>query len=97
MTAIAPPPGSSAALAAALQQIETQAETAVADLARLVAVDTSFPPGSGYDAFADLMEDLVAPLGLATSRVRVPEADRPPELRQTGSGALFSRRYGACG
>jgi succinyl-diaminopimelate desuccinylase len=74
MTAIAPPPGSSAALAAALQQIETQAETAVADLARLVAVDTSFPPGSGYDAFADLMEDLVAPLGLATSRVRVPEA-----------------------
>jgi succinyl-diaminopimelate desuccinylase len=74
MTAIAPPPGSSAALAAALQQIETQAETAVADLARLVAVDTSFPPGCGYDAFADLMEDLVAPLGLATSRVRVPEA-----------------------
>ena len=47
---------------------------AVAALARMIAVDTSFPPGAGYAAFADLAEALVAPLGFASTRVTVPEA-----------------------
>ncbi len=44
-----------------------------ADLAQLVACDTSFPPGAGYAAFADLMEGHLRPLGFATRRVAVPE------------------------
>jgi succinyl-diaminopimelate desuccinylase len=43
------------------------------DLARLLAVDTSFPPGDGYGVLADLAEDLVRPLGFACRRVSVPE------------------------
>jgi succinyl-diaminopimelate desuccinylase len=49
-------------------------EEAVADLGRMIAVDTSFPPGLGYENFAGLMEELVTPLGFATERVVVPEA-----------------------
>lgn len=44
------------------------------DLARLIRVDTSFPPGDGYSAMADLVEDMVVPLGFACRRVSVPEA-----------------------
>ena len=44
------------------------------DLARLLAIDTSFPPGDGYGAMADLAEELVAPLGFSCRRVSVPEA-----------------------
>ncbi len=60
-------------LADAFAVIEESASAAVDDLARMVAVDTSFPPGSGYDAFAELMQSLVAPLGLDSERVVVPE------------------------
>lgn len=49
------------------------AEQAVTALGRMIAVDTSFPPGLGYDDFAALMEEFVAPLGFATERVTVPE------------------------
>lgn len=49
------------------------AEGAIADLGRMIAVDTSFPPGQGYDAFADLMQELTAPLGFASERVVVPD------------------------
>lgn len=45
-----------------------------AELARLVACDTSFPPGAGYAAFADLIEALLAPLGGEARRIEVPEA-----------------------
>ncbi|MFS2012734.1 hypothetical protein ACCD06_23205 [Azospirillum sp. CT11-132] len=38
-------------LDAAMAWIAGSAEPAVADLARMIAVDTSFPPGAGYDAF----------------------------------------------
>ncbi len=62
------------ALDRAFAHIAETVEQAVATLARLVAVDTSFPPGAGYGAFADLMAELAAPLGLATERVVVPEA-----------------------
>jgi succinyl-diaminopimelate desuccinylase len=42
--------------------------------ARMIETDTSFPPGEGYGAFADLMESLFAPLGFRFERVEVPEA-----------------------
>ena len=63
-----------AALSAALDAISAQAHPAVDDLTRMIAVDTRFPPGAGYADFADLMDSLVAPLGLPTTRVTVPRA-----------------------
>lgn len=54
--------------------IERDVDAAVADLARMIAVDTSFPPGEGYGEFADLMENLLAPMGFALARITVPEA-----------------------
>lgn len=60
-------------LAAAFSVVESSVAAAVDDLARMVAIDTSFPPGSGYDAFADLMQALVEPLDLECERVIVPE------------------------
>ena len=67
--------------------IATQAEAAATDLGRMIAIDTSFPPGLGYDDFAELMEGLVAPLGFATERVAVPEA----LWRSPGSSAAGPR------
>jgi len=66
------PPGT-ATLADVFVALERAAETAVEDLRRMVAVDTSFPPGGGYDAFADLMEQFAAPLALCCERIVVPE------------------------
>ncbi|MCW3476061.1 M20 family metallopeptidase [Limobrevibacterium gyesilva] len=57
-----------------MAEIARDAASAVAELGRMVAVDTSFPPGAGYDAFAGLMEELVEPLGFRHRRVVVPEA-----------------------
>ncbi|KRE08070.1 acetylornithine deacetylase [Bosea sp. Root670] len=62
------------ALAEACGWIAANADDAVAGLGRMIAVDTSFPPGLGYDDFADLMEALVAPLGFEAERVTVPES-----------------------
>jgi len=73
MTARVSPPGASNDLEAAFDYAERSAETAVDDLARMIAVDTTFPPGSGYDAFADLMGALIEPLRLETRRVVVPK------------------------
>ncbi len=50
------------------------ADTAVSDLERMIAIDTTFPPGRGYAAFADLMEQLSEPFEFAYERVSVPEA-----------------------
>jgi len=61
------------ALAEACGWISAHVDDAVAALARMIAVDTSFPPGLGYDDFAGLMEEFVAPLAFATERVSVPE------------------------
>ncbi len=58
----------------AMAAIERNVEAAVADLGRMIAVDTSFPPGEGYDAFADLMEEILSPMGFGFTRVTVPEA-----------------------
>lgn len=69
-------------------------------LARLVAVDTAFPPGAGYGAFADLIEELLAPLGFACRRVEVPEALwRTPEARGARVNVIAApreRRRPAC-
>ena len=62
-----------AGLASALDFIAGDAQSAIDDLARMIGVDTSFPPGAGYGAFADLVEELVGPLGYECSRVLVPE------------------------
>lgn len=52
------------------------------DLARLIAVDTSFPPGDGYGALADLIEGQLAPTGWRFRRVSVPR-----ELWHAGDGS----------
>lgn len=77
-------------------------DAAVADLGRMIAVDTSFPPGLGYDDFAGLMEELVAPLGFATERVAVPEAlwrvpNGPAAGPRTNLIASHSSGRPACG
>jgi succinyl-diaminopimelate desuccinylase len=58
----------------ALDKLETRSSEMIRDLARLVAVDTSFPPGSGYGQWADLLEEMLVPLGFVCERVEVPEA-----------------------
>jgi succinyl-diaminopimelate desuccinylase len=73
---VSPPPSlrqAGFALADGFAEIERTAESAVDDLARMVATDTSFPPGAGYEAFAGLMESSVAALSLECQRVNVPE------------------------
>jgi len=74
-------------LANAIAAIERNVETAVADLAKMIAIDTSFPPGLGYHAFADLMEELLKPLGFQTSRVTVPN-----ELWSVANGPALGPR-----
>jgi len=81
-------------LAAGFTEIERTADRAVDDLARMVAIDTTFPPGAGYEAFAGFMESAVAPLGLDCQRVDVPEhlwhvAGGPAQGRRTN---LIARR-----
>lgn len=60
------------AFVSALAVIERDVETAIANLSRMISVDTSFPPGRGYGAFADLMSELLTPLGFNIERVEVP-------------------------
>jgi succinyl-diaminopimelate desuccinylase len=43
------------------------------DLGRMIAIRTVFPPGAGYAEFADLMEELFAPLGFEFERINVPQ------------------------
>jgi succinyl-diaminopimelate desuccinylase len=65
--------GASNRLAEACALIGDDGAAIQADLSRLIAVDTSFPPGDGYAAFADLAEGLFAPLDFAFRRVTVPQ------------------------
>ena len=74
-------------LTRALKLVDCEVDSAVADLSRMIAVDTSFPPGLGYDAFADLMEQLTTPLGFTSERVVVPE-----HLWRIEGGAARGRR-----
>lgn len=59
-------------IAGALDAIARDEPAILRELARLIAIDTSFPPGDGYVAFADLLEELFAPLGFEFRRVSVP-------------------------
>lgn len=61
-------------LSVARDAIALDEKAIIADLARLIATDTSFPPGEGYGSFADLMEKLLAPFGFGFRRVAVPKS-----------------------
>ena len=74
------PPGMDAAFAA----IDRAEDSLCDDLAAMLAVDTSFPPGDGYAAFADLMQGKLAPLGFEFRRVSVPPALWRGESTQAG-------------
>jgi succinyl-diaminopimelate desuccinylase len=63
-----------AAVGAAFDAIDADEAAIVADMERMLSCDTSFPPGGGYDAFADIMEQPLRTLGFACERVVVPEA-----------------------
>ncbi|GAB7216860.1 hypothetical protein OS42_34720 [Dickeya oryzae] len=58
----------------ALAAIANDPDAILQDMSSMLAVDTSFPPGMGYGAFADLMESLLAPMGFRFQRVSVPES-----------------------
>ncbi|MBF6637729.1 M20/M25/M40 family metallo-hydrolase [Rouxiella silvae] len=58
----------------ALDSIGQDSEAILQDLSQMLEVDTCFPPGAGYPAFADLMESLLAPMGFSFERAIVPEA-----------------------
>lgn len=89
------PDRGAASLAGAFAAIERLSETAVDDLRRMVAVDTSFPPGAGYEAFADLMEQFAVPLALDCERVIVPEELwRAPGARGQRTNLIARRRSG---
>lgn len=82
--------------------ITDEVEDALADLGRMIAVDTSFPPGQGYGDFAKLMETMTRPLGLEAERVDVPdELWRVPSGPATGArtNLIATRRSGkaVCG
>jgi succinyl-diaminopimelate desuccinylase len=87
MASASAPRQDASALASAMAWIAGEIESAANDLGAMIAVDTSFPPGRGYNAFADLMEGLVAPLGFAHERVVVPDV-----LWQAPGGPAFGPR-----
>jgi succinyl-diaminopimelate desuccinylase len=67
----------------------------VADMERLLGCDTSFPPGTGYRPFADLMEATLGPLGFGCRRVTVPEALwRSPGAAGERVNVIAARRTG---
>lgn len=74
-------------LAQAWDAVAADTSTIVDDLSRLVSLDTSFPPGDGYPAFADLAETMLAPHGFAFRRVSVPE-----DLWRTSDGSARGER-----
>ena len=75
------------ALASALELVARDVETAISDLRLMVAADTSFPPGAGYDTFADVIEPLIRPLGFEVERVVVPQ-----ELWHVAGGPACGQR-----
>ncbi|MBL8697783.1 MAG: M20/M25/M40 family metallo-hydrolase [Alphaproteobacteria bacterium] len=62
----------------------------------MISCDTTFPPGAGYGAFADLMTEIFAPLGFAFERVSVPAALWSGEATQAAGERvnLIARRRG---
>lgn len=74
-------------LADALDALQRGESAILSDLERLIAADTSFPPGSGYEAFAALVEDLTRPLGYVSRRISVPR-----DLWDPGDGTAHGER-----
>jgi succinyl-diaminopimelate desuccinylase len=60
-------------IAAGFAAIAADEAAILADMTRMLACDTSFPPGAGYDAFADLLQPTLEAMGFAATRVAVPE------------------------
>jgi succinyl-diaminopimelate desuccinylase len=61
------------ALAAGFDAIASDQAMILTDMERMLACDTSFPPGAGYEAFADLLQPQLETMGFAATRVEVPE------------------------
>jgi succinyl-diaminopimelate desuccinylase len=74
-------------LADALAALDRDESGVLGDMERLIATDTSFPPGAGYGAVADLVEELTAPLGFVLQRVSV-----PADLWDPGDGTAHGER-----
>ncbi|TKI04614.1 M20 family metallopeptidase [Martelella alba] len=74
-------------LQGALDTITADNAHMLADLQRMLAVDTCFPPGAGYRQFADLMTELLTPLNFHFQRVNVPE-----QLWRTPDGGAQGER-----
>ncbi|MDE0783855.1 MAG: M20/M25/M40 family metallo-hydrolase [Planktomarina sp.] len=54
--------------------LKDQTSTMVEELASFISIDTSFPPGSGYTAFATLITEILTPLGFEIECFDVPES-----------------------
>ncbi len=80
------------ALQSAFEAIETSVKTAEDALAQMIATDTTFPPGEGYGAFADLAQSLFEPLSFDCKCVSVPE-----ELWKTPTGKASGERVNLIG
>ena len=53
--------------------LKDQTSAMVEELAGLIAIDTSFPPGAGYRCFAAHITEILTPLGFEVECVEVPE------------------------
>lgn len=92
----------SSAISTAFAAIDRTEDSVCADLASMLAIDTSFPPGDGYAAFADLLQSKLTPLGFAFRRVTVPPALWQGDAAQAGGdrvNLIAERRTGrpVCG
>ena len=61
-------------LTAGFDAVRADLAAVLNDLQRLLACDTSFPPGDGYGVFADLLQPDLQALGFECHRIDVPEA-----------------------
>ena len=61
------------AISRALDLVSSQSSKMLDILSRLIALDTSFPPGKGYGPWADALEKILTPMGFVCDRVLVPE------------------------
>lgn len=65
------------------------------DLARLIALDTCFPPAASYGAFCDLVEDLAAEFDPSCERIDVPEPLwRSPEVHGARTNLVMRPNIG---
>lgn len=74
-------------LNSALGKIAADGRQIEEDMRCLLAVDTCFPPGDGYGQFADLMTQLLTPMGFRFQRASVPET-----LWQAPDGSAWGER-----